>query len=87
MIALDDEEEEDVLDVPSLDQGMRSLRANVCLVEDMISQADLTSDESPAARYGFPTAHIATSEPPAARLALQPPRWAGADVFWILFLM
>ncbi|GJZ64724.1 hypothetical protein Tco_0621145 [Tanacetum coccineum] len=37
--------------------------------------------EPPAAQYGFPAAQMATSEPPAAQLALQPPGWAGADVF------
>ncbi|GKC76420.1 hypothetical protein Tco_1127194 [Tanacetum coccineum] len=37
--------------------------------------------EPPAAQYGFPAARMATRDPPAAQLALQPPGWAGADVF------
>ncbi|GJZ64052.1 hypothetical protein Tco_0620473, partial [Tanacetum coccineum] len=35
---------------------------------------------------GLPAARLASSGPPIARLAIQPPGWAGADVFRILFL-
>ncbi|GKE12180.1 hypothetical protein Tco_1415731 [Tanacetum coccineum] len=49
--------------------------------DDFIDALGLDSREPSAAQYGFPAARMATSEPPAAQLALQPPGWAGADVF------
>ncbi|GJT54508.1 hypothetical protein Tco_0989562 [Tanacetum coccineum] len=37
---------------------------------DVIDVLGLDSRETPAARHGFPATRMATSEPPAARLAL-----------------
>ncbi|GKC30344.1 hypothetical protein Tco_1037638 [Tanacetum coccineum] len=65
-IAWNDDDDDDVINVP----GRIAWNDD----DDVIDVLGLDSRETPTASHGLPAARLATSKPPAARLA-------GADVF------